>query len=253
MQRFKRALVLLIAASGLATCSTLKTSQPVMEPEAQQSLRAMCRALAAAKSFEFSVAASVDEMSEDGHLVQAQRNARVLVRRPDAAAVQVAGDGGKWLLRYSGRALAVMHEDTGEYATAESPPTIDAMLDFLFNKYAVTVPLADLMFADPYAALTEHVESGVYLGRHMAGGQPCHHLLFTQGNVDWQIWIDTGEKPLPRKIVITHKNEPGAPQYVAEISGWDLAPQVADEAFSFKPPAGARAVDMARLCSEKGN
>jgi hypothetical protein len=127
------------------------------------------------------------------------------------------------------------------------------MLDFLNKEYDVTIPLADLLFADPYAALTQRVESGVYLGRHTANGTLCHHLLFTQENVDWQIWIDAGPQPLPRKIVITQKNERGAPEYVAEMSGWNFAPAVADDAFSVKPPAGAQAVDMATLWSEKGN
>jgi len=253
MQRFKRALILLVAATGLATCSTLKTSPPTVEPQAQQLLRAMCSRLASARSFEFSVAASVDQRSADGQMMQASRQTRVLVRRPNAVAVQVAGDGGKWLLRYRGKELAVMREDSGEYATTEAPGTIDAMLDFLYTSFGVEIPLADLLFADPYASLTEHVESGVYLGRHSANGQMCDHLLFTQGNVDWQIWIDTGAKPLPRKIVITRKNERGAPEYVAEISGWNLSPSVPDEAFSFKAPAGAKAVDMATLCAEKGN
>jgi hypothetical protein len=246
-------LVLLAASSGLATCGTLKTSQPAIEPEAEHPLRAMCSTLASAKSFEFSVTAAVDEMTEDGQRIQASRQVRVLVRRPDAIATQVAGDGGPWLLRYSGKTLAVMREDRGEYATSEAPATVDAMLDFLFSKYGVTIPLADLLFADPYASLTERVESGMYVGRHSVNGTMCHHLLFTQGSVDWQIWIDTGAKPLPRKVVITRKNEQGAPEYVAEISDWNLAPSVSDETFSFKAPAGAQVVDMAKLCSEKGN
>lgn len=251
--KFGRALMLLVAAAGLSTCGTLKTSRPAIEPEAESALRSMCSTLASAKSFEFNVSAAVDEFTEDGQKIQASRQVRVLVRRPDAISTQVSGDGGKWLLRYSGKALALMREDSGEYATTEAPVTIDAMLDFLFNRYGVTIPLADLLFADPYAALTERVESGVYVGRHSVNGEKCHHLLLTQGNVDWQIWIDTGAQPLPRKVVITRKNQQGNPEYVAEISGWNLAPSVSDEAFSFKAPPGARAVDMAKLCSEKGN
>ncbi len=253
MQRFKRAVILLVAGWCLTNCSSLKTSQLAIEPETQQPLRAMSSTLASAKSFQFSVAVAADEMTEDGQRIQASRQVRVLVRRPDAIAIQVAGDGGQWSLRYSGKTLAVMREDTGEYATTEAPATIDATLDFLFSKYGVTIPLADLLFADPYASLTERVESGVYVGRHSVNGELCHHLLFTQENVDWQIWIDSGAKPLPRKVVITRKNEQGAPEYVAEISGWNLAPSVSDDAFSFHAPAGARAVDMATLCGERGN
>ena len=31
--------------------------------------------------------------------------------------------------------------------------------------------------------------------------------------MDWQIWIEQGEKALPRKLVITYKDSPGYPQF----------------------------------------
>ena len=76
-------------------------------------------------------------------------------------------------------------------------------------------------------------------GLHQAAGVPCHHLAFSQEDIDWQIWIDAGPQPLPRKIVITYAEEPGAPQYTATIKRWSLDPKFTDELFHFVPPEGA--------------
>ena len=59
-------------------------------------------------------------------------------------------------------------------------------------------------------------------------GVNCHHLAFTQENVDWQVWIQDGPQPFIRKFVITHKNEPGAPEFTALITHWDLTQRIAD-------------------------
>ena len=72
-------------------------------------------------------------------------------------------------------------------------------------------------------------------------------LLFTQENVDWQIWIDAGEKAVPRKIVITYKNEADQPQYEAVLDDWRLA--TADDLARLKPalPPSAKRVDITEL------
>jgi len=252
MRRSTLSLALLAGALVSAGCGTPGGSQAVIEPQADQALRAMCKTVGSAKAFRFRVSALIDEGPPGGPMTHATRETQVLVRRPDAMAAQTRSQDGQWLLRYRGKTLSLWREDRNEYATIQVPPTIDKMLDFLFEQYGLTVPLADLEFPDPYRALTENVQTGAYLGLHSVGQRPCHHLLFTQKNVDWQVWIDAGEKPLPLKVVITRKNEPGQPQHTAELGDWDLAPATPDSAFELTVPAGAKAVDMAELRSEKG-
>lgn len=266
MYRLKAGLVLLPVFFALSGCDSSGPSPgtaskeppaaanagPAIEKKADDALRAMSNLLSAAQTFRFNINAMIDEETADGKEIQVERKSRILVRRPDAVASDVQGDKGAWLFRYHGKTLSVMSKDHGKYATVEVPSTIDKMLDFLFDNYDLTIPVADLAFPNPYAAMTEDVESGVYVGLHEVEGHSCHHLLFTQKNVDWQIWVDAGDKPLPRKLVITQKNEPGEPQYTAVLSGWDLAATAADSEFEFKAPAGAKAIDMAALLKERG-
>jgi hypothetical protein len=43
----------------------------------------------------------------------------------------------------------------------------------------------------------------------------CDHLAFRQLDTDWQLWVEKGSRPLPRKIVITTRYEVGDPQFSA--------------------------------------
>ena len=80
--------------------------------------------------------------------------------------------------------------------------SIDATLDMLQDRYGLVLPLADLLYADPYAVLSEKLSYGRYLGIHQAAGVPCHHLAFSQPTIEWQIWIDAGDRPLPRAMIL---------------------------------------------------
>jgi hypothetical protein len=61
--------------------------------------------------------------------------------------------------------------------------------------------------------------------------------------VDWQLWVQHGDTPLPMKYVITTKWLTGAPQYAVRFRNWDTAPEVSAEQFAFSAPEGARELD----------
>jgi hypothetical protein len=55
--------------------------------------------------------------------------------------------------------------------------------------------------------------------------------------------VDVGDKPIPRKLVITSKTLNGAPQYTFRIKSWRTGFEPARNAFKFAPPAGAEQID----------
>jgi hypothetical protein len=74
---------------------------------------------------------------------------------------------------------------------------------------------------------------------------PCDHLAArTAGGVDFQVWVAQGSEPLPRRIVITYKDEKGQPQFWADLSKWNSAPDVSDALFAFTPPSGAERIQF---------
>jgi hypothetical protein len=104
--------------------------------------------------------------------------------------------------------------------------------------------MADLLYSDLWGPFIENVLEGRYLGEHLALQYKCHHLAFRGKDVDWQIWLQTGEVPSVRKFVITYKRIAGAPQYTAYITSGQILDEIPDENFHFTPPEGAEKVDF---------
>ena len=44
-----------------------------------------------------------------------------------------------------------------------------------------------------------------HIGRGVIDGVECEHLAFRNQDVDWQLWVQVGAKPIPCKYVITSK------------------------------------------------
>jgi len=225
--------------------------QPAVEPRADQILRSMGEYLAAADEFTFRAEITYDAFLDIGQEVQYGGRVSVTVRRPDALRVEYDGDERQHRVLLQGGTF-VMHDlETNLYAMEEVPAEIDAAIDRIFDLFGFSVPIADLVYSDPYAILIESVDAGVVLGRSTVDGIPCHHLAFSQATLDWQIWIEDGPHPLPRKLVITDKAVSGAPQYVARITNWDLEPSLSDHYFEFTPPAGSDEVEFLRAPEEE--
>ena len=108
------------------------------------------------------------------------------------------------------------------------------------------MPGADLILSNVYDALSEGVLEAKHIGRGVIDGHECEHLAFRNNEVDWQIWVQLGDRPIPRKYVITSKAVAGAPQYTLLIKDWK-AGGVPDDAFAFSPPADAKKVDFKEL------
>ena len=85
----------------------------------------------------------------------------------------------------------------------------------------------------------------MFIGPSEIGGVTCGHYAFRQDGLDWQVWIQMGDYPLPRKLVLTTMTDEARPQYVATFT-WNLAPSFNDAAFTFVPPKGAGRVVLER-------
>jgi hypothetical protein len=215
-----------------------------VDPKADEILRKMGQTLASAKAFSFRANDATDRSLESGQKVQFAKTVRVTVRRPDAVVADSTGDLEDRKFVYSAGKLWLLNRTDNVYAQADVPDKIDAMFDLLAERYGITAPLSDLAFTDPYAVLIDRVRQGIYLGLHDVNGAKAHHLAFRQEGIDWQIWVADDERALPLKFVITFKEQPGFPQYVATLDEWDLSPKIDDATFKFTPPAGATRRDL---------
>jgi hypothetical protein len=218
-----------------------------VEARADRILREMGEYLKAAGEFTFHADVTYDSVLANGQNIQYGGAADLAVRRPDRLRSDYNGDERRSRAVYDGRTITLYDMAVNVYAVAEVPPEIDAAVDQIFEAYGFSVPIADLVYSDPYRVLIENVESGFLVGRHSVDGTPCHHLAFSQYSIDWQIWIEDGPRPVPRKLLITYKEEPGSPQYTAILSDWDFQPNLSDHWFQFNPPIGADEIEFLPL------
>jgi hypothetical protein len=140
--------------------------------------------------------------------------------------------------------LSVNLPDQKYYATVAAPPTLEAMLDFARDKLDILAPGSDLIYKNASERFYERLTSAFVVGKAVVGGVRCDHIAFRNPEVDWQIWIQEGDKPLPRKFIVTSKRMPESPQFVLVLSKWDAAPKLTDAMFRFVPPKGSQQIEF---------
>ncbi len=90
---------------------------------------------------------------------------------------------------------------------------------------------------------------GVVIGDSTVGEVHCEHIAFRGKKADLQLWIEKGERPLPFRVVITYKNEPGSPQFWALFLNWDLDPEISEDLFKFTPSDDAERLPFAAVAA----
>lgn len=237
------ALLCTVLVSHPALCADSQTV-PNVEPKADEILRQMGEYLGSVEQFTFHAEGSIDQVLDTGQKLMYTASIDAAVRRPDGFQVDVNSDLAQLRFWYDGKNFTLFGKNANFYAVAEAPPEINAALEDIGTRFGATPPLSDFALSDPYAGLIGNVQSGYYVGLHEVHGVKCHHLAFTQEDIDWQIWIEDGRMLVPRMLVITYKQVEGSPQYVAVLSNWNLSPRLPDSLFTFSVPEGAEQIEF---------
>lgn len=234
--------VLLLVAAVWPIASLAQPSG--VDPEAIKLLRGTTDYLAGLKQFRVATDTSIEAVISTGQKLQFGHRVDLTMQRPNKLRAERVGELISQVFFYDGKSLSVHLPDDRYYATVPAPPTIEAMLDYARDKLNVIAPAADLVYSNAFERLTEGLTSAFVVGEAVVGGVRCIHMAFRNPEVDWQIWIQEGNKPLPRKFVVTSKRMPESPQFVVTLSKWDVAPKPTGAMFRFVPPKGSRQIDF---------
>lgn len=236
-----------LAAEAPAPAAPATPAEEAVEPEARNALQRMSAYLMTLNAFEVTTQTSLDLVTEGGQRVQLDGSANYKVKRPDSFVINVSTDLKKRTFFYDGKQITIFSPELGFYATNPAPPTILQTLDVLWEKFGIALPLEDLFrWNDEKSRRAEALDSGFYVGPATIDGAATEHYAFRQGEVDWQVWIEKGERPLPRKLVIIDRSEPAQPSYSARLA-WRLDPQFAAGDFTFRPDKQAKAIRLTAL------
>jgi hypothetical protein len=233
-------------SQGSKAASAAPVPAPEVDPAAIAALNKMGTYLRTLKAFQVRGTSSTDEVTDDGQVIESDAVADVLARAPNRLRVEVTRDDSHRLYYYNGKSVTVYAAHVNYYATVAAPPTIGQLADQLFEKYDIDLPLVDLFsWGTPESKVTQ-ITGALDAGPSQILGVTCEQYAFRQEGLDWQIWIQSGDYPLPRKVVLTTTSDPARPRHSVVLT-WNLAPSYNDAAFDFDPPKDAHKIAIAEV------
>jgi hypothetical protein len=227
---------------GLLAAAPARSADGI-DAEADSILKAMSSYMAATKAFSINAEVALEVVMKNGQKLQLMSSETLLVQRPSRFDIRVKGMVADAEFVFDGKTLTLYGRRNNVYVQRNVTGTIDDAIRAFEAETGLTAAGADLLFADPYAVLSEGVESSAYLGTAYVDGIECHHLAFREDRLDWQLWVRTGDAPLPMRYVITSTWQTGAPQLEVSLRDWNTSPQIGERQFTFSAPKGARKLD----------
>jgi hypothetical protein len=213
----------------------------VVDPQAFAALEKMGAFLRAQASLSVRGETTTDEVHPSGQKVQYGGVVELRVRRPDRMRADVSTDRQARQIFYDGKTFTVYGRDLGYYASFPAPPTLSALVHLVEQRHGLELPLSDLFSWGTDDIGIARIRRAMSLGAGTVAGVTCDHYAFHQEGIDWQIWIERGPRPLPRKLVITTLGEPAQPQHTVVLT-WQLSPRLEDAMFAFVAPAASHQI-----------
>jgi len=228
-----------LAKTGQA--AEAKDAASAVDPDAVNAVKKMGAYLRSLKVFRVQGDITHDDVLEDGLIVQSNSKVDMLALKPDRLRVEVASDDKQRLYLYDGKTFTAWGKLNNFYATVSAPPTIPELFQQVQEKFDIELPLIDLFKWGTNEDDINKIKTAIDAGPTTVEGVTCEQYVFHQEGVDWQIWIQLGDYPLPRRLVITTLTDEARPQHSMTLA-WNLAPSFNEAAFVFDPPPDAKRI-----------
>lgn len=215
-----------------------------VEDEAVDALKEMSEFLMKANTLQVRSQGSLDAVTNDGQRIQLDGTTVYKIRRPGFV-IDYTSDIKNRRFIYDGKTFTVYSPTLGFYASVPAPGTNKEVLDTLYNKFGIALPLEDLFrWDDGNVQRAQELQSAYNVGTATIDGVETDHYAYREGDVDWEVWIQQGDQPFPRKLVIVDRNDPAKPTFIARLS-WTLNPAFTDADFTFVPGPEAKRIQLA--------
>jgi hypothetical protein len=225
-------------------------NEGVIEDGAVDALKEMSNFLMTAKTLGITSEGSLDVVTNDGQRIQLDGVTNYKVRRPGFV-IDYASDIKSRRFIYDGKNFTVYSPKLGFYASVPAPGTNREVLDAIYNKFGISLPLEDLFrWGDgSNAARLQALRSAYKVGTATIDGVATDHFAFREDDVDWEVWIQSNGDPLPRKLVIVDRTDPARPTFTSRLK-WQINPTFTDADFAFVPDANAKKIQLATYKGE---
>jgi hypothetical protein len=221
------------------------TANPDLEERAVSILGKAATFLAQEPHFSVTVETGYDAVQASGLKVEFGATRKYTIRRPDHVRIDTElRDGDQRGFRFDGKEIAVFDINQKVYATAEHPGTIEEAFGYFIDQLQMPLPLAEL-FSSTLPGVVDTTLDLHYVDVSTIAGVHCDHLVGRRKNIDFQVWIAQGDKPVFQRLILTYKREKGEPQFWAQFSDWNFSSEIPDSLFAFTPPEGGEKIPFA--------
>jgi hypothetical protein len=243
----RAAVALGLALAGAATgAGRAAAQQSMMDTAATNALGRMGQYLTRLTEMQVNASITKEDVLPDGQKVQTAGTADLVAVRPNRLRVAIDGDRQQRLLLYDGNTFTMWAPKLRYYASAPAPPTLIQLADTLEARFGIELPLVDLFRWGTAEAPMSDIRGARDVGPSSVEGVTCEHYAFRQEGLDWEVWIQKGEHPLPRKLVLNTLDDAARPQYTA-VYTWNLAPSYGNDSFTFVAPPDARVIPFSQV------
>jgi hypothetical protein len=216
----------------------VKTAYPV----ASAILMDAYRYLGSLDEFSFDAITTNDDIFRGVMLQEFTHRVHVDILRPDKLQIHVSGDIKNKSIYFSNDVFTVINHDLNFYGELQIPKTVDSALDYLFEKYEIKAPLANLLYTDLDKRISPK-ENGHYFGTTWVDGKICHYIGFVNDQRELQVWIEKGQTPLIRKFSIIDKSGKFDLRSTTLLR-WDIKPNFKKTHFLFNAPKDAEKISV---------
>jgi len=194
-------------------------SPPVsIAPEVREVIDRMAKFLGTKKGFALRQSSTTTVSDEAAKKLAGTMEHAVRVERPNRLAVVLTGDQpGTGTVISDGETL-VIHQRQNEakrneppkyanrYESSTAPATLAELVDNPYLRTMLSVGGADivtkaLLAEDPAAVMLEGVQEISVVGAEEIDGRPCTHLAAKTESGNWDLWVASGDEPVPVKFV----------------------------------------------------
>lgn len=221
-----------LCTAALLLAPAVAVAAPADAPDPNALLKRMSDYLAAQHDIGFSFGSDIEVVTDAQQKLAFVSSGTAVFSKPNKFSVHRQGGYTDVSLVSDGNEVTVSGHRANVFAKAPMPAQ---MGDFVHQlaELGVDSPAADLLLPDAYKQLTDGRVTGAVIGTGIVDGHECEHLAYRTPDVDWQLWIRTGDQPLPCLYIITSKHVAQAPQYSVRFSNWTVGQEPAADAFQY--------------------
>ncbi|NIA03444.1 MAG: DUF2092 domain-containing protein [Nitrospirae bacterium] len=144
-----------------------------------------------------------DDIQED-MIVEVKHVTKVVVDRPGKLYIATRGDGKNKNIYLHNGLFTLYDVNYHYYGQLKTPGSIDDTLDYIFDRYDIKTPLANILYSDIATRLKPTTE-GHYFGLTRIRNVLCHYIGFSNKNSELQMWVAARGEPRIIKFTVIDK------------------------------------------------